>query len=68
MKTVTNVGKRILSKDMRLSGIITSETERYCAVCKKKHRCYVIKWDNNTCTKPCERAVAELNDDEMIIV
>lgn len=67
MKEVTNVGKKIFSCDRSLSGIITHEPERYCAVCRKTHKCYIVKWENGTCTKPCEKAVERINDNELII-
>lgn len=67
MNTVSNVGKVILSNDKKMRGLVTHETQRYCAVCKKTHKCYIVRWDNGACTKPCEKAIEVLNDDELII-
>lgn len=64
---VSNVGKVILSKDKTLSGRITHEVTRYCAICKKTHTCYIVKWSDGHCTKPCKKAVVELNDEELIM-
>jgi len=66
-KIYSNVGKVVLSKDKDKKGLIISEAERYCAICKKNHRCYVIKWEDKTCTKPCEKSVIEYDDDTLII-
>ena len=67
MKIVSKVGKTIFSNDKTLKGIVTHETQRYCAICKTKHTCYIVKWDNGRCTKPCGKAIEELNDDELIM-
>lgn len=67
MIVTTNVGKMILSKDKTLRGLVTHETQRYCAVCKKKHRCYIVRWDNGKSTKPCEKAVEPYGNDALII-
>lgn len=67
MKVVCTVGMSILSRDKSIKGIVTHETQRYCAICKKKHRCYIVKWNNGTCTKPCEKSIEALDDDTLII-
>lgn len=67
LNIVSNVGKVILSKDKSVKGLVTHEAQRYCAVCKKTHRCYIVKWNDGHCTKPCEKAIIPLNDDELIM-
>ena len=67
MKVLSNVGKTIWSNDKSKKGLITHETERYCAVCRKTHRCYTIKWEDNSCTKPCEKVIENLTENELIM-
>lgn len=67
MNFVSNVGKVILSKNKEMKGIVTHEISRFCAICKTKHRCYIVKWDDGSCTKPCEKAIVPLDENRLII-
>lgn len=62
----SDVGKTILSSDRLHKGIITKESERYCAVCGW-HSCYIVRWDDGTMTKPCTAGVSYDRDSILII-
>lgn len=67
MKVVSDVGKLIWTKDKTMNGRVTHEINRYCAVCRKTHKCYIVKWSDGRCTKPCEKSVSDLNESELIV-
>ena len=52
-----DVGKIIWSRGKEIKGIVKSISSRYCAACGRNHRCYIVRWDDGTMTKPCSAGV-----------
>jgi hypothetical protein len=59
---MSDIGKTIWSRGHEEKGIVTNESERYCAVCGR-HSCYIVKWDDGTITKPCTAGVKVVGDE-----
>lgn len=63
---MSDINRTIWSRDHKIKGRITHESERYCAACGR-HSCYIVKWDDNTITKPCTKGVSCLPNGDLII-
>lgn len=63
---MNDTGKIIWSRGQKEKGIVTSESERYCAVCGR-HACYIVKWNDGKTTKPCTHGVKRLSNGELEI-
>ena len=53
---MSDIGKIIWSREHKERGVVTNESERYCAVCGR-HSCLIVKWDDGTKTKPCTAGI-----------
>lgn len=63
---MSDIGKIIWSRGHKERGVVTNESERYCAVCGR-HSCLIVKWDDGTKTKPCTAGVKCLSNGELEI-
>lgn len=63
---MSDVGKRIWNRGHTEYGIVTKESERYCAACGR-HSCLIVKWEDGIRTKPCTAGVKNLSNGELEI-
>lgn len=63
---MSDVGKIIWSKKHKEKGIVTKESERYCAVCGRAS-CLIVKWNDGKITKPCVHGIKILSNGDLEI-
>ena len=61
-----DVGKKIWSRDMKESGIVMAESHRRCVACGY-HSCYIVRWNDDSITKPCTKGVSTLKNGDLKI-
>lgn len=47
----------MLNRTGDTASAITGMSARYCAVCQRKHSCYIVRWPDGKITKPCTAGV-----------
>ena len=62
----SDVGKTIWSRGHEEKGIVTKESERYCALCGW-HSCLIVKWEDGKRTKPCTAGIKHLENGDLEI-
>ena len=62
-----DVGRTMWAIDRSTKGIVTCVSERYCAACQRRRRCYIVKWEDGTRTKPCVGGCSYDGEDLIII-
>ena len=61
------IGKTFWSRDRKIRGVVTGISSRRCAACGYS-RCYLVKWEDGTRTKPCAKDVGYTPNGDLIIL
>ena len=67
-ETMSDVGKKIWSRDKSECGIVTAESQQYCAACGMTHSCDIVLWPDGKRTKPCTKGIECLSNGELQIM
>jgi hypothetical protein len=63
----SEIGKTFWSRDKKCRGVVTGISARRCAACGYS-RCYLVKWEDGTRTKPCVKGVGYTPEGDLIIL
>lgn len=67
-KNMSDVGKKIWTRDKSECGTVTAESQRYCAACGMTHSCNIVLWPDGKKTKPCTKGIECLPNGDLHIM